>query len=202
MNLQKCKLGHYYDGDAYSSCPHCAGQNAEPNKTVAMVMPPMGAEDATVAIGADGRPLNGPPVEERVTEDQSSTISIFMDERVEDESKEPIVGWLVCTGGRFFGQDFKIKSGRNFIGRSQNMDICLEGEMSVSRERHAAVIYEPRQNIFLVQPWEAKELFYLYDEVVLSAKELKKNSVLSVGDVTLMFIPCCDKEFQWSEDRK
>ena len=197
MNLQKCKNGHFYDGDMYSSCPHCAGQGAEPNKTVALVMPEDDSEGATIAIGADGKPVNESPGGHMIVEDDNQTMGIFMDERMENESKEPVVGWLVCTGGRFFGQDFKLKSGRNFIGRGRNMDICLEGELSVSRERHAAVIYEPRQNIFLVQPGESKELFYLDDEVVLSAKEIRKNSVLQVGDVTLMFVPCCDNVFQW-----
>lgn len=198
MNLQKCKNGHFYDGDMYSACPHCANQGTEPNKTVALVMPEE-EEGATVAIGPDGQLVNTGPKEHVVLEEDMNTMGVFMDERVETESKDPIVGWLVCTGGRFFGQDFKLKSGRNFIGRGKNMDICLDGELSVSRERHAAVIYEPRQNIFLVQPGESKELFYLDDEVVLSAKKLKKNSVLQVGDVTLMFIPCCDEAFQWED---
>ena len=31
---------------------------------------------------------------------------------------EPVVGWLVCTEGEYKGESFKLKSGRNFIGRA------------------------------------------------------------------------------------
>lgn len=203
MNLQKCKNGHFYDGDLYTSCPHCGSQELEPNKTVALTPPVGDEEDKTMALSSA---LTEPETENLAgggkTENDIKTISIFQDDRVETKDMTPTVGWLVCTNGKYFGRDFPLKSGRNFIGRARNMDICLEGEMSVSRERHATVIYEPRQNIFLVQPGDARELFYLDEQVVLSAKEIKKNGVLQVGEVTMMLIPCCDEKFKWNQNEK
>lgn len=32
MNLQRCENGHFYDGDTYSSCPHCIGTDSETKK--------------------------------------------------------------------------------------------------------------------------------------------------------------------------
>ena len=49
MNLQKCSNGHYYDGDVYSSCPHCKNQQASEGKTVALDVSPSGGGDVTVA---------------------------------------------------------------------------------------------------------------------------------------------------------
>ena len=77
------------------------------------------------------------------------------------------------------------------------MDVVLSGDASVSRDRHAIVVYEPKSNIFLVQPGDSKELFYVNDEVVLSAQEIKGYDVLSVGNSKLMFIPCCSDRFNW-----
>ena len=57
---------------------------------------------------------------------------------------EPVVGWLVCIRGAYRGESFRLKSGRNFIGRAANMDIVLGADQSVSRLRHAAVVYDPR----------------------------------------------------------
>lgn len=203
MNLLRCKNGHFYDGDAYTSCPHCGSQPSGDNPTVAIVTPPEGVDDdVTVALSPDeGQTVrsDAPTVRKSLPNDDQVTVSIYTDEKVQNVQKSPTVGWLVCTKGKFYGQDFRLMSGRNFIGRSKEMDICLEGENSVSRDRHATIIYEPRQNIFLAQPGESRELFYLNGEVVLSAIAIKKNDVLQIGEVSLMLIPCCDESFDWSD---
>ena len=113
---------------------------------------------------------------------------------------EPVVGWLVCIEGNHKGEDFRLRSGRNFIGRGSNMDIAITGDSSVARDRHAIVVYEPKSYIFLVQAGESKELSYLNDKVVLSTEELKANDILAVGDTKLMFFPCCSKDFHWQTD--
>lgn len=80
------------------------------------------------------------------------------------------------------------------------MDISLSGENTVSRERHATIIHEPRQNIFIAQPGESRELFYVNGNVVLSPVQLKKNDMMQIGEVQLMLIPCCDEAFRWDEE--
>ena len=95
------------------------------------------------------------------------------------------------------GQDYRLVTGRNFIGRSGTMSVALEGENSVSRENHAIVAYEPRQSIFIAQPGSASELFYLNGSVVLDPVRLKQGDRLLLGEVELMLIPCCDDKFKW-----
>lgn len=80
------------------------------------------------------------------------------------------------------------------------MDVALAGENTVSRERHATIIHEPRQNIFIAQPGESRELFYVNGNVVLSPVQLKKNDILQIGEVCLMLIPCCDDVFNWDKE--
>jgi hypothetical protein len=115
---------------------------------------------------------------------------------------EPVVGWLVCVDGNHLGKDFRLVSGRNFIGRSTKMDVVLDGDASVSRESHAVVVYEPKGNIYLIQPGSSKELSYLNDEVVLESKIIKVNDIITVGATKLMFIPCCSDKFTWAETKK
>jgi len=110
---------------------------------------------------------------------------------------EPVVGWLVCIAGNHFGKDFALKTGRNFIGRSTEMEVALTGDASVSRDKHAIILYEPKGNVFLVQPGDAKELFYLNEKVVLTATEISANDILALGETKLMFIPCCSEKFNW-----
>ena len=45
----------------------------------------------------------------------------------EGMNKEPVVGWLVGLNGEVAGESFEIKTGKNFIGRGDNMDIVLRG---------------------------------------------------------------------------
>jgi len=205
MNLKKCSNGHFYDEDTYASCPHCGGTNAEPNQTFSFA--DNGGAEAGKTMGWDiSQPSMEsvadviPPVEEMDYHQESKTISIYQNIKVETPQKSPTVGWLVCLKGKFYGQDFRLKSGRNFIGRGANMDVCLAGENTVSRDRHATIIHEPRQNIFMAQPGESRELFYVNGEVVLSSVQLKKNDVLQMGDVQLMLIPCCDSAFNWNQE--
>lgn len=111
----------------------------------------------------------------------------------------PCVGWLVPLGGAHIGASFTLKVGKNFIGRGMDMDVALTGEKSVSRERHAIVIYEPRESIFLVQPGESSSLTYHNNKVVLMPVQLEAYDTITVGDVGLLFLPLCGKRFQWGE---
>ncbi|MBR1866293.1 MAG: FHA domain-containing protein [Lachnospiraceae bacterium] len=110
----------------------------------------------------------------------------------------PCVGWLIALGGAHIGTDFRLKVGKNFIGRSPQMDVALTEDKSVSRDRHAVVVYEPREHLYLVQPGEASTLVYRNEQVVLSPVKLEAYDVITVGDVNLLFMPLCNKEFNWN----
>ena len=202
MNLQKCSKGHYYDGDTYTSCPHCRAQGNSDNQTVALDIAPSGAAETATSVLDDSPTLSG--VVQAVTEgvanglpgDDQKSVSFFSESPILAE-RQPVVGWMVCVKGKHYGEDFRLKSGRNFVGRGDNMDVCLRDESTVSRDRHAILIYEPKQNVFLAQPGESKELIYLNGNVVLTPTVMKKNDILQVGDVSLMLIPCCDEMYHW-----
>lgn len=135
-------------------------------------------------------------------DDNNMTVSYYQQKITQPIKKEPVVGWLVCTSGEYFGQSFCLKSGRNFIGRSSQMDVCLEGEKSVSRDRHAVIIYEPRGRVFIAQPGDSRELFYVNDDVVLDNLVLKPYDVISLGKVNMIIIPCCTEQFAWEDLQK
>ncbi len=114
---------------------------------------------------------------------------------------EPVVGWLVCVKGLHFGEDFKIKSGRNFIGRSGSMNISLSADKAVSREKHAILTYDPRSNTFTIQPGESSELCYLNDKMVLIPEKLNANDRIALGESELIFIPFCSDSFSWEKEK-
>lgn len=194
MNLTRCEKGHFYDADRFDSCPHCNDVGSA-------------AYDATVSM-----PLQTMPSEIMQTEPLATVLQTTNKTETSQETVgyfqgsiglEPVVGWLVCIKGSHFGEDFRLKVGRNFIGRASSMDVVLSGDESVSREKHAVVLYEPKNNIFIVQPGEARELCYLNDSVVLNSVEIKAYDVLQVGESKLMFVPFCTADkFNWDDAEK
>ncbi len=188
MNLIRCESGHFYDAERFSECPFCnqtristvvEGENGEENLYTQPLTPPEHNETSQIPD------LN----------DFSKTVGVYDDLGAEDV--EPVVGWLVAISGSHLGQDFKLKTGRNFIGRSIEMDVALEKDNSISREKHAIILYEPKSNMFLVQPGDAKQLFYLNEKVVLEATKISAYDILSLGETNLLFIPCCSSKFNW-----
>ena len=120
-------------------------------------------------------------------------------EKKKPHSSAPCVGWLIAINGSHIGQDFRLVTGKNFIGRGDDMDVCLSEEKSVSRNRHAVVVYEPKKHLYLVQPGESSTLVYHNDDVVLNPVELSPYDQITVGDVNMVFIPLCNRDFNWSD---
>lgn len=190
MNLQRCPQGHFYDADAYPRCPHCDGSLASAGTTVSYD-PNAKIQDID---DPNTKTVNIDQVNELKVDDSEKTIGYYSDSGI-----NPVVGWLVCTAGKNRGKEYRLVVGSNFIGRNKENNVALTGETSVSRSKHAVVVYEPKQNVFIALPGEAAELSYVNDEVVLNAKPLKKNDRIKVGNVELMLIPCCDESFSWPQ---
>ena len=214
MNLVKCANGHFYDESRYSECPHCdGGAIRNDNMTMPVMHNPGGDAVTTDFSGALSDQAQGVSLQDAVKSAVGATAVPTATSQAGDDQKtvsfykksigsEPVVGWLVCVEGEHFGEDFRLKSGRNFIGRSSGMDVVIARDSAVSRERHAIIVYEPKGRLFLVAPGESKELCYLNDEVVLTPKEIKTNDLLTIGDTSLMFIPCCGPAFNWDRAKK
>ena len=112
---------------------------------------------------------------------------------------EPTVGWLVCIKGDHFGMSFNIVAGMNAIGRNSNNKIVLNRSNTVSRDRHALIIYEPRQRTFYIKPGESSGLTYMNGEYITDACAMKAKDVIELGNNSLMLIPLCDETFNWED---
>lgn len=227
MNMKRCSKGHFYDGDQYKTCPHCASQEApgEPGVT----------RPITQGIPTPGPHPNPAPVNMvRCPNDHYYDASIYskcphctgITEQIKicevcgesyDAKKytscphcqekgtvalfqKNVVGWLVAIKGPHKGKDFRLQTGRNFIGRDDIMDVCLRYDNAVSRNKHAVLLYEPKGCTFFITPGESHELAYLNGEVLLDAKPLKSGDILTLGRSDLMFVPFCSADFNWEKD--
>lgn len=220
--LTRCNNGHFFDGGKYDFCPHCNNTKI-PEVTVYVGDKYKMEETENEEVQTNKEPeetaqeksedVNGAQ-EKAVVEDVCSSSEKEAEMKKQPDADnytvhyfqktigtEPVVGWLVCVGGIHFGEDFKIKSGRNFIGRSGNMNISLSADKAVSRDKHAILTYDPKSNSFMIQPGDSSELCYLNGEIVLIPAKLKANDRISLGETELMFIPFCSDVFSWEKEK-
>lgn len=207
MDLQRCINGHFYDADAFAFCPHCPSEGAQRNNGY---MNNFGDVQTESIDFSDDITMEDDSVIDKTVK-LTDLIDEAKDNVADDEQvvtvgyyqsavgSEPVVGWLVCIEGNHFGEDFKLRAGKNFIGRASDMDVCLSGDSSVSREKHSIIVFEPKENLFIVQPGDSKELSYLNGQVILTPAQIQAYDVISIGNTKLMFIPFCSDKFKWQD---
>lgn len=208
MDMKRCEKGHFYDSERTPSCPYCntdinGGINRPLNsdlgsKTVAISSqpneiikdPPLPAEESSISKTI---PMNfSNPVNPSRT-DNEKTVAIMR----KDKGIDPVVGWLVCTEGADKGRDYRIRAERNFIGRSEKMDICIRGDDTISRESHAVISYDARKNTFRLFQGEGKGIVYHNDDEVITPVVLQPYDLIEMGKTKLVFIPLCGERFKW-----
>ncbi len=199
--MTRCPEGHFYDPTKHNSCPWCAlpvdvegGERTRPAS--APPMPPPLPPGFAAGPPPPPPPLPPPPppplpkpgATRRAGGEASST------------KDDPVVGWLVCLAGPDRGRDFRLHAEKNFIGRSPLMDVCVAGDESVSRDRHAQVIFDPKKQVFWAVPGDASGLVYLNGDIVHAPTRMNCDDVLEVGQTKLVLIPFCGEKYSWSRE--
>ena len=131
MGIRRCENGHYYDDEKFFRCPYCGINidledeiDSDQDKTVAIADINYSEDDDDRTIMAEGK----------------------------EEKRYFVTGWLVCVDGAEKGRDYRLHMGFNRIGRSYQMDICLEDDLAITRDNHCSVIYDDKNGQFLVKP--------------------------------------------------
>jgi len=112
----------------------------------------------------------------------------------------PVVGWLVGIKGVCRGADYRLHSGRNYIGRAADLDICLN-DVKISRDPAIQIVFDPKSRAFLIGPCDrTSTLSYHNDKVLMGMHELTAYDRIQLGDCELMFVPLCGEHFVWTEE--
>jgi len=186
MPIIQCPHGHYYDDVKYRTCPHCeAGLRQSPDgdsKTVAMYQPDVFniKETAREYLTQSG------------TSASDKTIGIFISQMESD----PVVGWLVNTDGPEKGRDYRLHTGRNFVGRSLRMDVTIADDAEVSRENHCSVVYDPVGNTFSLLSGEGTNT-YLNGRPLTGPLGIIDGDTIQLGGTKLVFTAFCKGERKW-----
>lgn len=112
----------------------------------------------------------------------------------------PVTGWLVCIEGPSKGRDYRILTGKNFLGRGENMDIRILGDNHIAKKNHAIFVYDPKKRKTMILPGDSQGLVYVNDEAVYTPLELCPYDIVEMGKSKFLFIPLCGENFEWEED--
>lgn len=113
---------------------------------------------------------------------------------------DPVVGWLVVLSGPGRGNARRLGYGQNSLGRDKGERVSLDfGDDSISRSKHAFVLYEPRKRQYFVRPGDGANLTYLNGELLSDSRPLSATDIIEVGATKLKFVPLCGPDFDWED---
>jgi len=115
------------------------------------------------------------------------------------EDIRPVCGWLVCIEGARVGMDYRLHSGKNFIGRGDDMDVQILGDNEVNRKNHAIIVYDPKMKNTMLLPGDSEGLVYLNNDAVYVPTEIKAYNTMEIGRSRFLFIPLCGDSFSWND---
>ena len=192
--MQYCsKCTKYYDGELYAVCPYCFGGDLKNDNGGNSMPSTIGKNDADDKIS----------ISDMFRRKRSGNMNATVIRVKQKLGFDPVVGWLVCVEGNDIGKDFRLHSGNNTVGRSDEMNVCLQGDPSVSRY-HFSVTYDHLGNRYFINSnSESRELVYVNDyPVVAGAVKLKRGDKIRVANTVLIFVPFDSEDFQWEWNRQ
>lgn len=206
MQQRECAFGHLYDADQYGSCPYCNSKSSEyvfgnekENRTVAPEMFRNQAASAAADDAGVGKTVPGSDFrqsQKQPEEGPGKTIGEFQKKYKFD----PVVGWLICTEGPRKGKSYELRSRINTIGRDSTNDISFPSEDSISKKNHLRVAYIALKNNFRVMPGESTNIVYVNGEELLETRALEAYDVITMGGISLTFVPLCCEKFVWEQE--
>ncbi len=192
MALIRCEKGHFYDSGKYNTCPYCASGAAPNLKRENSSFTPGTLERDDSTEGYDVLKEDDKTVGYDELASDERTIGVAF-----SENGSPVTGWLVCTAGPERGRDYRLHEGRNFVGRSLTSDV-VAADIHIARENHFSVVYDGRNNLFLIVPGEGTQTC-LDGKTLTEPEELTEDMTIQAGKSRFAFRSFCRGKVQWSE---
>jgi hypothetical protein len=193
-----CNNGHYYDQEKNATCPYCANNTGIDIQTKQTMFQGGGGDEEKTAL------YNSPSSrdEEKTVYHSPSSSAGNDSTQSEQDPSQPILlaGWLAVISEEGRGTSYTLTFGMNTIGRSDENHISIQnGDSSISREKHALIIYDYANNLFFIKHGDGQFLSYVNGEVLLDTRQLKANDKIKIGSTELMFVPLCSEAFKWED---
>lgn len=189
MAIVSCDNNHFYDDERDSSCPYCAKLQSGERPESEMSERFTSYFDLNYEEDDDTAQMTEAYGDD--VKDYEKTIGIFLGE----SRNELTVGWLVGVRGPVRGISYSLHSGRNFVGRSYDMDVSIMEDLELSREKHFSVVYEPKSIAFFLVAGSGRT--YLNGKLVTDAVAMTEADEIEAGGGKFLFIPFCKEGRTW-----
>ena len=227
MEIVRCSKGHFYDSEENATCPMCAAEAARNKNPIGNNVLPDGiigtsyfddgnTPSPTLPVDPNGGKVQ--PYQRTVSaglqDTQSNdnggmgafpkTMPLTPPAFLSEEGAttfDPVVGWLVCIDGATKGNDYRIHSQNNYIGRSARMDISIPGDPHISAENSAIIAYDNEDRTFYFGPGSGRNIVRVNGKPALSVEKIEAYDVLTIGTTKLLFVPLCGDRFDWNEKK-
>ena len=189
MAIVRCSKNHYYDNVKDETCPYCLklqGFSGALNQDSLAERQTVFKQQDSLIYENQETEMYGESVDEG-----DKTISLYPDE----SENLFTVGWLVCMNGSAKGKSYVLHKGRNFAGRSVNMDIALTDDFLISRDKHFSVVYDPKSNRFYILAGTGRT--YINNTPLRDEKELADGDLISAGASLFIFVSFCREGRTW-----
>ena len=128
---------------------------------------------------------------------EESFDDLELEESLRGVRLKPVCAWLVCVKGARYGKDYKIVSGKNYIGRTDGMDIQIIGDNAIRQENHAIISFDEREMAATLICTEGGGITYLNGKAVYLPERLETYDVITMGESEFLYIALCGKHFSW-----
>lgn len=204
MPMVRCKAGlHFYNSDQHSFCPYCRNIGPQPGGGGQKGGGTLPVEQPKTQPHIQTPPIQPPnSATKRPTQEDAGVTKRIVPVDMKDDRVDPVVGWMVCVDGPSRGKDYRIKGGKNNIGRLAKNRIQITGDDTISRENQAFIQYDHKTNQFWMRDGDGSNNNYVNDELLMQPVELKAGNRVLIGETNLIFVPFCGENFKWGEEEE
>lgn len=218
--IVRCANRHFYDSEKFKECPYCNKvtggrieiqrwmgtdgnghfegpiyQGGRDTDVTQALDPAGGVYNHNVILGDPEGPVTAGSREGLDVDDEDPvTVGIF---KRQHHGNDLVTGWIVCTEGPDRGRDYRIRHGNNWIGRSQNSDICMNGDTDIAYEKQCAVVYDGKSNTFFIIPGSGA-ITYVNGKILDKPQKLELGDTIRFGRSEFEFIPFCREGHVWN----
>ncbi|MFZ1389590.1 MAG: FHA domain-containing protein [Thiolinea sp.] len=145
----------------------------------------------------EAREKGSKQTEEQIHSKTRLLITSTYQEKTSFNTVMPVVGWLVITNGLGIGHCMRILAGTNSIGRERGDLIINFGDLTIARENHAKIIFNPDEDSFFISHLNGFNLTKVNNKVIIENHKLNDYDCIQLGQSELTFISLCSKRFSW-----
>jgi pSer/pThr/pTyr-binding forkhead associated (FHA) protein len=107
---------------------------------------------------------------------------------MKEDMKAPIRAWLFMLNGRYKGEDYRLKPGKNSIGSSSRCDIVIDEEYLSSHHANINCKVQGDEVIYTIIDLDSANGTYLNDsDEPVSKEELVDNDIIRFGNIDCRF---------------